>query len=180
MLTLNKKNKIIFFISFFFYIIPSISYSNETLPFNNIVQHTIPKKVFPVVFENFNGEKVSLGDYKGKLVILNFWATWCQPCKEEMPSLDNLYKNDNFKNLEILAVNMEKPNLEKTQKFFDDVNITNLSIYFDNNLNFVKYFKLRGVPTTVFINKKGKEFAKAIGLIDFTNKKLLQWLLIYD
>jgi len=75
---------------------------------------------------------------------------------------------------------MEQPNTLKTKKFFDDLNIQKLEIYFDHNLNFVKEFKLRGVPTTVLINKKGKEFARIIGETNFRDKKFLKWLSKYD
>ena len=68
----------------------------------------------------------------------------------------------------------------KTKKFFTDLNIQKLEIFFDHNLNFVKEFKLRGVPTTVLINKKGEEFARIIGEVNFLDKKFLQWLSNYD
>ena len=97
-----------------------------------------------------------------------------------MTSLDRLYKNENFNNLEVFAINMEQPNKLKTKKFFTDLNIKNLKIFFDYNLNFVKEFKLRGVPTTLLINKKGEEFARIIGEVDFENKKFVNWLLKYD
>jgi hypothetical protein len=75
---------------------------------------------------------------------------------------------------------MEQPNKLKTKKFFTDLNIKKLEIFFDNNLNFVKEFKLRGVPTTVLINKKGEEFARIIGEVNFLDKKFLKWLSNYD
>jgi len=75
---------------------------------------------------------------------------------------------------------MEQPNTAKTKKFFTNLNIKKLEIFFDQNLNFVKEFKLRGMPTTVLINKKGEEFAKIIGEVNFQDKKFLKWLLKYD
>jgi thiol-disulfide isomerase/thioredoxin len=97
-----------------------------------------------------------------------------------MPSLDNLYQDNNFKNLQIFAVNMELPNILKTKNFFTDLNIKKLEIFFDRKLNFVKEFKLRGVPTTILINKEGHEFARIIGEVNFQDKKFLKWLLKYD
>jgi len=75
---------------------------------------------------------------------------------------------------------MEKPNVIKTKKFFTNLNIKKLEIFFDSNFNFVKEFKLKGVPTTVLINKRGEEFAKIIGEVDFRNKNFLKWLSKYD
>ena len=175
----QKISKFLIFI-FCFSIFSSISQTNEDVPLNNIAINEIPKPISSLIFEDFLGNKINLKDYKGKLVIINFWATWCAPCKKEMPSLDSLHQNESFKNLQIFAVNMEQPNKFKTKKFFDDLKIKNLNIFFDENLNFVKEFKLRGVPTTILINKKGKEFARILGEVDFEGKKFLKWLKKYD
>ena len=72
------------------------------------------------------------------------------------------------------------PSCVSTKKFFDDLNIKDLEIFFDRNLNFVKEFKLRGVPTTVLINKKGQEIARIIGEVNFQDKQFLKWLSKYD
>ena len=177
---INKK--IIKFLVFFFCfsIFSSISQTNEDIPLNNIAINEIPKPISPLLFEDFLGNEISLNNYQGKLVIVNFWATWCAPCKKEMPSLDMLYQDNNFKNLQVFAVNMERPNVLKTKKFFTNLNIQKLEIFFDPNLNFVKEFKLRGVPTTILINKNGEEFARIIGEANFQDKKFSKWLLKYD
>ena len=176
------NQKIVKFLIFFFCfsIFSSISQTNEDVPLNNIAINEIPKPISSLIFEDFSGNEINLNHYVGKLVIINFWATWCTPCKKEMPSLDKLYQVNNFKNLQVFAVNMELPNTLKTKKFFTNLNIQKLEIFFDRNLNFVKEFKLRGVPTTVLINKKGEEFARIIEKVDFLDKKLLKWLSNYD
>jgi len=176
------NQKIVKFLIFFFCfsIFPSILQTNEDVPLNNIAINETPKPISSVIFEDFSGNEIDLKNYHGKFIIINFWATWCAPCKKEMPSLDALYQDDNFKNLQVFAVNMEQPNESKTKKFFYDLNIQKLEIFFDRNLNFVKEFKLRGVPTTVLINKKGEEFARIIGEVNFKDKKFLKWLSKYD
>ena len=175
----QKITKFLIFL-FCFSIFSSISQTNENVPLNNMVINEIPKPISPLIFEDFSGNEINLNQYNGKLVIINFWATWCAPCKKEMPSLDKLYQSKDFKNLQVFAVNMEQPNPLKTKKFFANLNIKKLEIFFDSNLNFVKEFKLRGMPTTVLINKKGEEFARIIGEVDFLDKKFLKWLSDYD
>ena len=177
-----KSQKILKFLIFLFCfsIFSSISQTKEDVPLNNMAINEIPKLISPIIFEDFLGNKIHLKDYYGKLVILNFWATWCAPCKKEMPSLDKLYQDEKFKNLKIFAVNMEQPSRKKTKAFFDDLNIKKLDIFFDKKLNFVKEFKLRGVPTSIIINKKGEEIARIIGEVNFQNKKFTKWLLKYD
>jgi thiol-disulfide isomerase/thioredoxin len=179
-MTPNQKIINFFLLLFCFNIFSSISQTNEDVPLNNIAINEIPRPIPSIIFEDFTNNEINLSDYKGKLVIINFWATWCAPCKKEMPSLDNLYQNSNFKNLEVFAVNMEQPNTLKTKKFFNDVKIKKLKIFFDTKLNFVKEFKLRGVPTTIFINKKGEEFARIIGETNFQDEKFIKWLMKYD
>ena len=110
-----------------------------------------------------------------KILIINFWATWCAPCKKEMPSLSRLAEE--MPEIMIFAINMEKPNQKKTQKFFDDLSINNLSIYFDPKFDLAKRFKMRGLPTSIIIDKEGREFARVIGEIDFDSfdfKKFLK------
>jgi len=179
MFTNQKIAKFLIFL-FCFSIFSSISQTNEDVPLNNIAINEIPKPISSLIFEDFSGNEINLNNYHGRLVIINFWATWCAPCMKEMPSLDKLYQDINFKNLQIFAVNMEQSNTLKTKKFFTDLNIQKLEIFFDPNLNFVKEFKLRGMPTTVLINKKGEEFATIIGETNFQDKKFVKWLSKYD
>jgi len=177
---INQKVTKFLILIFCFSIFSSIAQTNEDVPLNNIAINEIPKPISPIIFADFSGNEINLEDYHGKLVVINFWATWCAPCKEEMPSLDRLYQSDDFKNLQVFPVNMERPNKLKTKKFFKDLKIKKLEIYFDSELNFLKEFKIRGVPITVLINKKGEEFARVIGEVDFEDKKFVKWLSKYD
>ena len=113
MFRIPKTIKFLIFFYLFFNVFSSISQTNEDVPLNNIVQYESPKSISSLVFEDFLGNEVNLINYHGKLIIINFWATWCAPCKEEMPSLDKLYQDGNFKNLVVFAVNMEQPNTTK-------------------------------------------------------------------
>ena len=146
----------------------------EPLPFNNIVLHKNPLQVSQVKFKDFDLKDIQINKNDGKIQILNFWATWCAPCKKEMPSLDEFQVRNN--DILVFPINVDKPNKEKTNKFFKDLNIKNLQIYFDEELQLVKKFKLRGVPTTILINKNGYEFARIQGDINFNDKKFIKWL----
>ena len=176
------------FLFFFFcsMVFSSISQTDEDVPLNylvkneNLVINENLRSISPVIFEDSEGRQINLKDYQGNLIIINFWATWCAPCKEEMPSLDKLSQNKKFRNLEILAVNMERVNVLKVKKFFNDLNIKNLPFFFDRDFSFVKEFKLRGVPTTILINKNNEEFARIIGSFDFEDKQFIKWLSKYD
>ena len=127
---INQKIAKFLIFLFCFSIFSSISQTNEDVPLNNIVQYESPRLISSLIFEDFLGNEVNLNNYHEKLIIINFWATWCAPCKEEMPLLDKLYQDNNFKNLVVFAVNMEQPNNTKTKKFFTDLNIQKLEIFF--------------------------------------------------
>ena len=167
-----------FLIIFIFFI--SSVFANEAPNIKNIVVNKELKMYDNITFLDSNEKIIKLSDYRGKLILLNFWATWCVPCKEEMPSLDSLKNNPNLRNIEIFPINVGKDSLEKSNKFFEDLNIKNLSIYFDNNITLAKDLILRGIPTTILINKEGKEFARVIGSIDFNDEEFLRWIKSYD
>jgi thiol-disulfide isomerase/thioredoxin len=167
-----------FLIIFIFFI--SNTLASEIPNIKNIVVNKELKTYDNIVFLDSKEKIIRLSDYKGNLVMLNFWATWCAPCKKEMPSLDALKVNPNLNNLEIFPINIGKDNLKKSNIFFEDLNIKNLDIYFDNSVTLAKDFALRGVPTTILFNKEGKEFARIIGSIDFNEEEFLNWISSYN
>ena len=153
----------------------------EELPgIKNIVIHKIPKIHDNVIFLDQKDQKININQYKGNLLILNFWATWCEPCKEEMPSLDKLQVNSELDKIKIFAINIGKENLDKVNKFFVDLNIKNFEPYFDPPTTLAKMFSLRGIPTSILINKEGQEFARIIGSIDFEDKNFVNWIKKYN
>ena len=168
------------FLLFIYLFFPTISSADQKPDIKNLKIHKEPKKVTDIVFRNSENLPVSLADFKDKLVIINFWATWCAPCKEEMPSLDQLQSQKNLNNLKIFPINVGQDNLEKASKFFEDLGIDNLKIYFDSPITLAKKFGLRGVPTTILINKDGYEFARIVGSIDFKEKNFVEWLASYN
>ena len=156
------------------------SLANQTVGINNLVINKELKKYDELTFKDAKNQQLNLNDYHGKLIILNFWATWCGPCKEEMPSLDLLQSNKNLDNLKIFPINVGQDNLTKASSFFEDLKIKNLDLYFDSPVTLAKRFGLRGIPTTILINKNGLEFARIIGSIDFEDENFIDWLSNYN
>ena len=151
----------------------------ETIDIKNLVIYDKPKKYDAITFLDVKNNELNLNDYKGNIVLLNFWATWCAPCKEEMPSLDQLQSNEKLNDLKIFPINIGQENLKKSQKFFKDLSIKNLEVYFISSINLPKKLQLRGIPTSILINKDGLEFARIIGSIDFKDEKFIKWLSKY-
>ena len=167
-----------FLIIFIFLI--SNSFAVETSNIKNLVINKELKKYDSLTFLDGQNNQLSLNDFNGKLILLNFWATWCAPCKEEMPSLDLLQSNEKLDNLKIFPINVGKDNSEKSIVFFKDLKIKNLNPYFDSPTTLAKKFGLRGIPTTILFNKRGEEFARIIGSTDFNDKKFIEWLSGYN
>ena len=152
----------------------NVAFSKEKPPFKNILVLDKPKVYKQIIFQDRDGNQIDLNSINSdEIYILNFWATWCAPCKDEMPSLDKLQAKDGIL---IFPINMEEKNLNNTDKFYKDLNIDNLKIYFDDGLKLVKIFALRGVPTTLILNKNKEMIARISGSIDFEDEKFISWL----
>jgi thiol-disulfide isomerase/thioredoxin len=144
----------------------------------NIVIHDKPKIIKELKFKDINLQDVDLTNKKGNIMIINFWASWCVPCKREMPSLEKLAQN--YPSIKIYPVNMEKPNKLRARDFYNNIGITNLDIYFDPKFDLVKLFKMRGMPTSILIDKNGMEFGRVVGEIDFYNSEFVELLKKYN
>ncbi len=168
------------FIIFIYLITSTFSHAEEKPDIKNLILTENPKIYEDVIFKDARQNDVNLEHFKGKLLILNFWATWCAPCREEMPSLDSLQSNSKLDNLKIFPINIGQEDILKSESFFNELNIKNLDIYFDPPITLAKKFSLRGVPTTIFFNKEGKEFARIIGSIDFNDERFITWLKFYN
>ena len=158
----------------------SNSFADEISDMGNIVINNEPKKYDSLTFLDGENKQLDLKDYNGSLIILNFWATWCAPCKKEMPSLDSLLNAKDLTNLKIFPINVGQDKLEKASKFFEELRIKNLEIFFDSPETLAKKFKLRGIPTSIIFNKEGLEIARIIGSIDFEDEQFIKWLSKYN
>ena len=158
----------------------SNAFANEATDIKNLVVNKELKKYDDLTFLDAKKQELNLDDYRGNLILLNFWATWCAPCKEEMPSLDLLQNHENLNNLKIFPINVGQDNIKKATDFFEDLKIQNLELYFDTSITLAKKFRLRGIPTSILINKDGLEFARIFGSINFEDKNFIEWLSNYN
>jgi thiol-disulfide isomerase/thioredoxin len=104
--------------------------------------------------QSSDGHQVSLGELKGKVVMVNFWATWCVPCRQEMPHLQALYERYNSLGFELLAVNVEKNNAEGARKWLEETPVT-FPVLFDPNNEVTKLYKVQTMPSTVLVARDG-------------------------
>ena len=104
--------------------------------------------------QSSDGQQVSLASLKGKVVMVNFWATWCVPCRQEMPHLQALYERYNSLGFELLAVNVEKNNAEGARKWLEETPVT-FPVLFDPNNEVTKLYKVQTMPSTVLVARDG-------------------------
>ena len=143
----------------------------------NIVIHEKPVKINELKFKDSDLNDVDLTNKKGNIMILNFWATWCAPCKREMPSLEKL--TNQFPQVKVYAINMEKPNKLRVRDFFRSIDVVSLDTYYDPDFKLVKQFKMRGLPTSILIDKNGDEFGRIIGEVDFVSENFINLIKKY-
>ena len=167
-----------FLIIFIFLI--SNSLANEVSDIKNLAINKELKRYDAITFLDGKNKKIGLNDFKGNLILLNFWASWCAPCKKEMPSLDLLKNYEELDNLKVFPINVGQDNIEQAKNFFNELNIQNLDLYFDSSITLAKKFRLRGIPTSILFNKEGLEFARIVGSIDFEDEKFIKWLSNYN
>ena len=158
----------------------NMSYAIKQPNLKNLFVYDQPKKLENITFRNIENNITNLDDYNYSLIIINFWATWCKPCLHEMPSLNELQVNKKFKSLKIIPINVGREPISKAINFFENQNINNLEIFFDEGVNLANKFYLRGLPTSILINKNGEEFARIIGPINFNDVKFVEWLQNYE
>ncbi len=167
------------FLIIFIFLITNV-FADDVSNIKNIVIHKVPKSYDNVIFLDKSDQKININQFKGNLLILNFWATWCKPCKEEMPSLDSLQVNPDLDQLKIFPINIGKEKLEKINQFLIDLNIQNIQTYFDPPVTLANTFSLRGIPTSILFDKDGNEFARIIGSINFEDENFVNWIKKYN
>ena len=135
--------------------------NTSTVP-NSATSKILSKdKALDFKLKDINGKEVSLSDFKGKNVLINFWATWCPPCKAEMPDLEKLYEENKNSDLVILAVNLSED--KETIKSFMDKNNYNFHVLMDSNGDVAIKYDIASIPTSFFINKEGAIVQKKVG-----------------
>jgi len=132
-----------------------------------LTPHATPRPIANVAFEDGTGRKLSLADFKGKVVLLNVWATWCAPCRKEMPTLDRLQSRLGGKDFEVVALSLDRDGPAIVRRFFDEIDVHGLGIYVDTSTESMSKLEIIGVPTTLLIDRKGREVARYTGVAEW-------------
>lgn len=128
---------------------------------------TRPNALGPVAFDDADGHKTTIGSFKGRTILLNLWATWCVPCRAEMPALDKLQGDLGSKDFSVVPINIDTARLDKPKEFLKEIGATKLPFYSDNTADILQVLKqtqkIDGLPTTILIGADGCEIATMAG-----------------
>jgi thiol-disulfide isomerase/thioredoxin len=126
-----------------------------------------------IAFADGDGKPKSLADFAGKVVLLNIWATWCVPCREEMPALDKLETKLGGKDFEVVAINIDKGGPDKAAAFLKETGAEHVALYTDPTGKLFSTIKTVGMPTTLIVDRNGKEIARLIGPADWASPEAI-------
>jgi thiol-disulfide isomerase/thioredoxin len=133
----------------------------------SFVIYDAPKPVPAIEFVDARGQSRSLAEFKGKAVLFNLWATWCVPCRQEMPALDRLQGASGGSEFEVVPLSIDRGGAETIRKFYSEIDLRNLAIYADPSGQALRAVSAVGLPTTLVINRAGQEVARALGPIEW-------------
>ncbi len=126
-----------------------------------------PRPLAELQFIDGAGRAVSLTDFRGRVVLLNAWATWCVPCRAEMPSLDRLQEKLGGPDFEVVALSIDRGGLPVVEAFYDDLKLAALRVYLDQPGEAMRALGIAGLPTTLLIDRAGREIGRVVGAAEW-------------
>lgn len=142
---------------------PAALQSEATGDMRKLAVHASPREVGDVAFQDADGGERQLSDWHGEVVVLNFWATWCAPCRHEMPSLDRLQAEMGGPDLEVVPVATGRNSAAGIRRFFEEEGIEQLPVLTDAGQSLARAFAVLGLPVTVILDRDGREVARLSG-----------------
>lgn len=135
--------------------------------------HPAPKPVPEIQFQDSEGNTLTLRDFRGKVVLLNIWATWCLPCRREMPTLDRLQAKLGGPDFEVLPLSIDRNGFEAITKFYSDVGVKKLAMYLDGSAEAASTLGAVGLPTTLLIDRDGRELGRLVGPAEWDSPDMI-------
>ena len=138
--------------------------------------HDTPQPVINVRYDKEDGSRGDMEDFRGKVILVNVWATWCVPCREEMPTLDALQAELGDDGFEVVALSIDRAGLPAVRRFYDEIGIANLRIYVDKTMLSATALRTVGLPTTILIDAQGQELGRLVGPAEWDDPEMVSFL----
>ena len=135
-----------------------------------------PNDVAQISFEDSDGTPFTLAVFEGKLILLNIWATWCGPCREEMPTLDALQAELGSDDFEVVALSIDRKGVEIVNEFYQEIGIEHLAPYIDKTGMASADLGAVGIPTTLLLDRQGKEIGRLVGEAEWNTQDMIDFL----
>src|SRR5215469_2107549 len=132
-----------------------------------------PRPVPEIRFKDDQGRDLTLANFRGRVVLLNIWATWCVPCRKEMPTLDRLEGRLGSKDFHVIALSIDRKGIEAINDFYREVGVEKLAIYLDPSEKGSHDLAIPGVPATLLINREGGEIARKLGEAEWDSPEMV-------
>jgi thiol-disulfide isomerase/thioredoxin len=134
-----------------------------------LVVHAEPQAVADAPFDTEDGGTATLADYAGKITVVNFWATWCAPCRKEMPMLAELQTELGGDDFEVVTIATGRNSAVAMAKFFEEIGVDNLPLHMDPKQQLAREMAIMGLPITLILNPEGQEIARMRGDADWSS-----------
>ena len=145
-------------------------------PPKNFVFVGKPTPILEITFDDTEGQARKLADFKGKVLLVNIWATWCGPCRKEMPALDRLQARLGGPDFEVIPVSIDRGGMEAIRKFYNEIGVRNLAMYIDSSGQVLRQTRALGLPTTLLIDRSGQEIGRVIGPVEWDAPDIAEFL----
>ena len=150
--------------------------SPETGPRTVVGWAGAPQPVADIRFQDADGKPRALSDFRGKVVLLNVWATWCAPCRKEMPALDQLQQKLGGPEFEVVALSIDNGGAAAVRRFYDEIGIRALAIYVDPTTEAPGKLRTVGIPTTLLLDREGRERWRKSGPAEWDSPEIIESL----
>ena len=138
--------------------------------------HETPRPVPRIAFVDGDGRERTLEDFRGRIVLLNLWATWCVPCVEEMPTLDDLQKELGGPGFEVVALSVDRGGAQAIDEFYEALGLGFLAIHNDPSADAFAKLGAGALPTTLLIDREGREVGRLVGPAEWDAPEMIAWL----
>jgi thiol-disulfide isomerase/thioredoxin len=159
-----------------FFALPALANVGPELLKGTLAKFQLAKAQKPLpdlAFNDADDKPLTLADYKGKIVLLNFWATWCGPCVKEMPSLDRLQAEMGKERFVVLPLSLDGPTRQKVAPFYEDKKLSHLGVYFDKGRKAMQALDISILPTSILVDAQGREIGRLEGEADWDKPEAL-------
>jgi thiol-disulfide isomerase/thioredoxin len=150
--------------------------ASATEPPANFAIHETPQPVPEISFQDADGQPRTLADFSGKVVLLNLWATWCAPCRTEMPTLDRLQAELGGPDFEVVALSVDRKGPEVVSKFFEEIGIEHLALNIDASSKAMFTLGAFGLPLTLLIDREGREVGRVNGPAEWDSPEMVAFI----